>query len=101
MAGLVLAAAGLAAQEPSVAQLERGCQQGKAADCGSLGFRLLFGDGVSPDASRAAGLFKKACDAGDANACHDLGTSLPRGLRARLRAGMRGAQEAHHALTSR
>lgn len=60
---------------PSIADLERGCSGGNAADCDILGMRHLRGDGVAEDPKKAVAYFQRACDRGDAPGCFNLGES--------------------------
>jgi TPR repeat protein len=45
------------------------CDRGDAGSCANLGLMFDLGQGVKPDASRAAQLFETACEAGNAPAC--------------------------------
>lgn len=65
--------------KPMVAELQRGCDSGFAADCDYLGHRYLSGDGVASDETAATALFQRACDDGDAPGCFDLAISYNQG----------------------
>ena len=45
------------------------CNSGKMVSCTNLGTFYRMGWGVTKDVSRAAALYKKGCDGGDANGC--------------------------------
>ncbi|GHV59331.1 hypothetical protein FACS1894103_2490 [Campylobacterota bacterium] len=57
----------------SIAELEKGCKNGNAANCTDLGASYYWGDGVQQDYAKAAELFKKGCDKGNAAGCANLG----------------------------
>ncbi len=52
------------------------CEDGDAAACGSLGRRLLAGEGVKKNATRARFLMDRACAGGALESCVDLGINL-------------------------
>ena len=62
--GLVLGCGGLLS--PDVAELEKACEGGDAMRCGNLGLLYFKGLGVPQDYAKAAELYGKACDGGDA-----------------------------------
>src|SRR5438094_5062081 len=47
--------------------------------CNNLGLMYGNGDGVAKDAARAAALYRKACDGGDARGCTNLGVMYANG----------------------
>lgn len=66
---------------PSHAErLDASCADGNLADCVALGDLYLDGhDGLSKDGSRAVALYQKACDAGEALGCNNLGKIYAQG----------------------
>lgn len=65
--GAMTAVAG--AQERSPAESKIACDGGNAAACEEIARAYRDGEGVTPDAGRAASYFQRACDAGRADAC--------------------------------
>jgi TPR repeat protein len=55
---------------------EDACNAGDARSCFDLGFRFSEGRGVGKDEARAAALFTKACEGGEAQGCCNLGDLL-------------------------
>lgn len=53
--------------------LSKSCEAGSAADCHALGVMYTFGHDLPWDDTRAAELFGKACNRGNAAGCVDLG----------------------------
>ncbi|HME58664.1 MAG TPA: tetratricopeptide repeat protein, partial [Terracidiphilus sp.] len=49
------------------------CTRGYGEACFHLGFIYDIGEGVAADYSKAAALYSKACDAGSATGCGNLG----------------------------
>nr|MDQ3032567.1 sel1 repeat family protein [Myxococcota bacterium] len=47
--------------------------------CGNLGYMLAHGRGVAADVARAAELYQRACDGGDAMGCSNLGLAYAQG----------------------
>lgn len=63
------------------AELEAGCDAGKAKDCGDLGQRYFTGSNSTPKNDKtAAALFQRACDGGDAFGCMKLAFAYSKGL---------------------
>lgn len=58
--------------EPSSAQLQNGCDNGNATDCGDLAHRYDIGKSMPKNEKTAAALFQRACDGGDAYGCMRL-----------------------------
>ncbi len=63
-----------------VADCETQCALGNAASCLNHGYALERGEATKRDESRAAGQYKKACDAGLGLGCHNLGYLYSNGL---------------------
>lgn len=66
----------LAAQEllKTAADLDRECQEGRAAACTRVGVQFAFGThGRAKDYAKARIFLEKACEAKDANGCKELG----------------------------
>ncbi|GHV03690.1 hypothetical protein AGMMS50229_03440 [Campylobacterota bacterium] len=63
----------------SIAELEKGCKNGNAANCTNLGLAYANGDGVPQDYVKAAEFSKKACDQGEAAGCSNLGVLYAKG----------------------
>lgn len=57
----------------AAAMLERACDDGFVPSCLALADRLEAGDGVEPDAARAAELVEMACAEGSSLACDRMG----------------------------
>ena len=57
---------------PVVARFQKGCDSGDPGDCYDLGRMYEGGHGVKQDFARATGLFRQACDAGEAYGCGSL-----------------------------
>ena len=51
--------------------LTKVCNGGKAKACYNLGLMYANGEGITQNKPKAVELFKKACDAGIAQACED------------------------------
>lgn len=63
------------------AELQAGCEAGKAKDCGDLGQRYFTGSNTTPKNDKtAAALFQRACDGGDAFGCMKLAFAYSEGL---------------------
>jgi TPR repeat protein len=58
---------------------ERGCAEGRPADCRRAGLFHLQGLGVARSPERARGFLRSACDGGDASGCTALGAVLLEG----------------------
>jgi uncharacterized protein len=56
----------------AIASALAGGQAAEEAGCGRLGLLYEKGEGVTRDLTRAAALFKRACDGGVAEACQRL-----------------------------
>jgi len=52
---------------------DQGCKAGQGAACDALGKLLAEGRGVTADPARAETLYRRACDAGTAAGCANLG----------------------------
>ena len=54
-------------------ELETNCNKGDIASCRDLGHLYFQGEGVKKDYNKAAQLWQKACDGGNAEGCGFLG----------------------------
>src|SRR5262249_19100355 len=63
----------------SPADCERGCNEGRGADCRQVGLSYFQGYGVARSLERAVHFLRAACDRGDAPGCTALGAVLIEG----------------------
>lgn len=65
-----------ACQPTDASDCEAQCSKGDASSCDRFGTLVLAGKQGSPDRAKAQAAFEKACNAGYANGCTNLGVSL-------------------------
>lgn len=70
---------GAADAKEAVPQLELSCRLGDPVSCSMLGVASELGLGVQRDLRRAAALYRRACESGNARGCANLGELLLQG----------------------
>src|SRR5260221_14404550 len=68
-------------EEPAerMARLDAEWEKGRHGSCFTRGVMLEEGNGVAKETARAAKLYERACNGGDADACSNLGVLHERG----------------------